>query len=75
MITDPRYMEFQDWADQLMIDLEPYGDAPWPETEDVWREWAQNLLLVPGLAIYTLPQPSYFPDWRSWAEMFVGALK
>lgn len=73
MITLPGSMSLQDWADQIVKDLDQYG--AWIKLDDVsrWQDWAAQFLNSVALG-HNLPNPYGFGDWREWAQYFVGGL-
>ena len=71
-ITNPSGMSLNDWAGQVMLDLDKYGALSRLEGDD-WQEWAIRLLN--SLAINrNFPLPYDFDEWRDWAERFAQAL-
>lgn len=74
-MIDPLDMTFTEWSDQMMLDLERYGDVAYPESEDKWREWAESLLVVPGVSMFCIPDSRYFDSWRPWAQRLVEILR
>lgn len=73
MITWPRYMTLQEWADRIILDLDIYGSFGKLENPDEWRQWGVQFLNNSTIG-RNLPNPNGFEDWESWAERFVGAL-
>ncbi len=72
-ITRPSFMELQDWADQMMLDLDIYGTLGRLDDETQWQNWAMQFLNNTTLG-RNLPLPYDFNDWRDWAERFAQAL-
>ena len=72
-ITLPTGMGLKDWADQISLDLDPYGAFGKLIDESDWQNWAvkfmNNLTLKENL-----PVPYFFDDWREWAERFCQVL-
>jgi len=73
IVTLPTGMSLMDWADQITLDLDPYGSFGKLIDEKDWQNWAvrfsNNLTLKENL-----PVPYHFTDWRDWAERFCQAL-
>lgn len=72
-ITRPSFMKLQDWADQMMLDLDIYGTLGRLDDEANWQNWAMQFLNNTTLG-RNLPLPYDFDDWRDWAERFAQAL-
>lgn len=68
-ITLPVGMTLMDWADQVALDLDPYGTFGRLMDENSWQDWAMQFLNNLSLK-ETFPNPYGFSDWRSWAERF-----
>jgi hypothetical protein len=68
-VTLPTGMRLKDWADQIALDLDPYGAFGRLDNEDRWQDWAMQFLNTMSLK-ENLPVPYYFNDWREWAERF-----
>lgn len=67
---DPRFVKMRDWAQRMVPILEKYGTPiPFPLDEN-WRAWVRALYLIPGIQALQPPNPSFFNDWRVWAERF-----
>ncbi len=65
-VTLPLYMSLPDWANQVALDLDPYGAFG-------RQNWAMQFLNNTSLG-RNFPNPYDFPDWREWAERFVQTL-
>lgn len=72
-ITRPTFMSLQDWADQLCLDLNPYGVVGRLDDESNWQNWAVQFLNNTSLG-RNLPLPYDFDDWREWAELLSRSL-
>ena len=68
-ITLPTGMALQDWADQIALDLDPYGAFGRLPDEKNWQNWAMQFVNNASLK-ENIPIPYNFSDWRSWAERF-----
>lgn len=68
-ITLPRMMELRDWADQIALDLDPYGAFGRLSDETKWQDWAMQFVNNASLK-ENIPIPYMFADWRDWAERF-----
>jgi len=72
-ITRPSYMQLNDWADQIALDLDSYGAFGRLDNPDDWQNWAMQFLNNTSLG-RNFPQPYDFTDWREWAERFCQTL-
>jgi hypothetical protein len=72
-ITWPTGMSLQDWADQVALDLDPYGAFGRLDIPDRWQDWAMQFLNNMSLG-RNFPNPYDFKEWRTWAERFCQAL-
>lgn len=68
-ITLPTGMSLRDWADQVALDLDPYGSFGRLDVEQNWQNWAMQLFSNMTLK-ENIPIPYAFDDWREWAERF-----
>lgn len=68
-VTLPRMMELRDWADQIALDLDPYGAFGRLSDETKWQDWAMQFVNNASLK-ENIPIPYLFDDWRVWAERF-----
>jgi hypothetical protein len=68
MIIIPKNISYNEWANNLYIDL-PSLNIPLAESEENWKEWAQRLIDINQLV--NVPLPNIFPTWNIWAEYFV----
>jgi len=68
-ITLPRMMQLRDWADQIALDLDPYGAFGRLSDESKWQDWAMQFVNNASLK-ENIPIPYAFDDWRVWAERF-----
>ena len=73
-ITRPTYMKLQDWADQMVYELDTYGPFSKLMDENKWQDWGVQFLAPLGLGGYNIANPYQFKDWRLWAEYVVGEL-
>ena len=74
MITLPVIIGLQDWADQIVLDLDAYGPIPRLENEDEWQEWAVAFCVISGISQKNPPSPLLFSDWREWASRFAQVM-
>lgn len=72
-ITRPSFMGLNDWADQMMLDLDVYGTLGRLDDPDNWQNWAMQFLNNTTLG-RNLPLPYDFDNWRDWAERFAQSL-
>lgn len=72
-ITLPTYMSLQDWADQISLDLDPYGAIRRLDNVSKWQDWAVQFVTSTALP-QNIPNPYQYEDWREWAERFCGLL-
>ena len=73
VITLPTYMSLRDWADQIVLDLDPYGRIGNLQDDTKWQDWGMQIINNTSLP-ETIPVPYYFDDWRDWAERFCQVL-
>jgi hypothetical protein len=73
VITLPTYMSLRDWADQIVLDLDPYGRIGNLQDDTQWQDWGMQIINNTSLP-ETIPVPYYFDDWRDWAERFCQVL-
>ena len=73
-VTLPFGMSLMDWADQIALDLDPYGTFGRIMSEDEWQNWAVQFLNTMSLK-ENLPNPYQFDDWREWAERFCQTIE
>ena len=72
-VTLPTRMSLMDWADQVALDLDPYGALRRLNDEADWQNWAMQFLNNTSLK-ENFPVPYHFTDWREWAERFCQVL-
>jgi hypothetical protein len=72
-VTLPTGMALRDWADQIALDLDPYGAFGRLDDETQWQNWAKQFLNNMSLK-ENFPVPYNFTDWREWAERFVQTI-
>jgi hypothetical protein len=72
-ITLPMYMGLSDWANQVTLDLDPYGSFGRLDDETNWQNWAMQFLNNTSLG-RNFPNPYDFEDWKEWAERFTQTL-
>lgn len=72
-VTRPSYMQLNDWADQIALDLDSYGAFGRLDKDDNWQDWAMQFLNTTSLR-NNFPRPYDFTDWREWAERFCQSL-
>lgn len=72
-VTLPTGMSLRDWADQIALDLDPYGALSRLQDENHWQDWGVQFLNNTTLG-RNLPNPYNFNDWKEWAERLSGAL-
>ena len=73
-VTLPTGMGLRDWADQITLDLDPYGTFGRLDDEDQWQNWAMQFLNNMTLR-ENFPIPYSFESWREWAERFCQVLE
>ena len=72
-VTLPTGMSLRDWADQVALDLDPYGAFGRLDIESQWQDWAMQFLNTMSLRD-NFPNPYNFDNWREWAERFSQVL-
>ena len=73
MITLPTNMALSDWADQIVLDLDPYGSFGRLDNVNLWQDWAVQFLNNTTIG-KNIPRPYDFENWRDWAERFCQCL-
>lgn len=73
MITLPTNMALSDWADQIVLDLDPYGAFGRLDNVEKWQDWGVQFLNNTTIG-KNIPHPYDFEDWREWAERFCQCL-
>lgn len=73
-VTLPSGLGLRDWADQIALDLDPYGAFGRLDDEERWQDWGMQFLNNMTLK-ENLPVPYNFENWRDWAERFCQALE
>jgi hypothetical protein len=73
-VTLPTGMSLRDWADQITLDLDPYGAFGRLDIEDQWQNWAMQFLNNMTLR-ENFPIPYSYDNWRDWAERFCQVLE
>lgn len=68
-VTLPTGMALRDWADQITLDLDPYGAFGRLDVETNWQNWAMQFLNNMTLK-EKIPNPYNFTDWHEWADRF-----
>jgi len=66
-ITHPYGMKLRDWADQIALDLDPYGAFGRLDVEENWQNWGMQFINNMTLR-ENFPVPYDYVDWREWAE-------
>ena len=72
-ITLPTNLELFDWANQIALDLDPYGSFGRLDNDSEWQNWAMQFLNNTTLG-RNFPDPYGFDDWEEWAERFCQTL-
>lgn len=72
--TLPTGMKLQDWADQIALDLDPYGTFGRLDDVNQWQNWAMQFLNNMTLK-ENIPIPYQYENWREWAERFCQVLE
>jgi len=73
LIYDPRYHTWDSWA-CLMCELYSTQNLAIPGPETEWRSWANGIKAIDIFTNEGAPDPSYFDDWKTWAESLVNAV-
>lgn len=73
IITRPTGMALEDWAGQIIIDLDSFGAFGRLQDPARWQDWGVQFLNSTSIG-RNLPNPYQFTDWKEWAERLVGAL-
>lgn len=74
--TIPVFIEFEDWANQIRIDLNNM-DIPNSVPVSQWRDWAQQVVNFNSLQNIPYPTKLGYPedsDWKKWACFFVDSV-
>lgn len=74
IVTLPTNLELTDWANQVVLDLDPYGAFGRLQDEAFWQDWAVQFLNNTNIG-RNPPNPYQFEDWREWAERFCQCLE
>ncbi len=72
-VTLPTNMELRDWADQIALDLDPYGAFGRLDVEENWQNWGMQFVNNMTLR-ENFPIPYDYADWREWAERICQVL-
>lgn len=70
-LTLPIGISLHDWADQVSLELDPYGSFGRLDGED-WQNWAVQFLNNSKVGA-NLPNPYMFDKWQHWADRFCEA--
>ena len=73
IVTLPTNLELTDWANQVILDLDPYGAFGRLSDEARWQDWAVQFLNNTTIG-RNPPIPYAYEDWREWAERFCQSL-
>jgi hypothetical protein len=73
IVTLPTNLELTDWANQVILDLDPYGAFGRLQDEAHWQDWAVQFLNNTTIG-RNPPIPYGYEDWREWAERFCQSL-
>lgn len=65
----PIGISFTDWAANLRNEY-PALEFPIITDENLWKEWAQSLILEPSFNNVALPDSRLFGSWQEWAIRF-----
>ena len=68
-ITLPTGMGLTDWADQIALDLDPYGAFGRLQDEARWQDWGMQFVNNASLK-ENIPIPYNFDNWQDWADRF-----
>lgn len=68
-ITLPVHMSLRDWADQVALDLDPFGAFGRLTDEANWQNWAMQFVNNATLK-ENIPIPYHFDNWQEWADRF-----
>jgi hypothetical protein len=69
-VIDPRGIDVVRWTDEMSISLQRYGNVGRLDDPSLWREWATQANGLSAVRAADPPDPSFFDDWREWAERF-----
>lgn len=73
IVTLPTNLELIDWANQVILDLDPYGAFGRLQDEAQWQDWAVQFLNNTTIG-RNPPIPYAYDDWREWADRFCQSL-
>lgn len=68
MNIDPRGLTPRRWCDQMVIELQHFGQVPALQDEAHWQEWVEQISGFQGLE--DTPDPSGFEQFEEWAMAF-----
>ena len=74
MNIDPRGMSIKTWCDWNVSAMAHYGQIPFLQDENKWKDWAMSVIKNPGIAGLNPPDPRYFDNFLEWAERFNSAV-
>jgi len=72
-ITRPTYMSLNDWADQIILDLDAYGSFGRLDDVTQWQNWAVQFLNNTDIG-KNPPNPFQYDNWQDWAERLCQCL-
>lgn len=67
LTIDPRDMDLQVWADQMVLNFETVAQIPRLTEPARWQDWAASLLAIAAFSGILIANPYSFTDWRDWA--------
>lgn len=73
-MIDPRHMRAQDWFDSVSLVLSNFAPPPRLLDAALWQDWANTVIQIPAVALFSPPDPRGFNHWYEWAERFVQAV-
>lgn len=72
MTIIPFGMPFKDWADQMSVEIMPFGPPPTIADTDNWQFWAQEVVGIPAIGRLQPPDPFMYDQWEDWATTFIA---
>lgn len=73
-MIDPRGMPFQAWADAVVLEMPTLAYAGRLDNVAAWRDWATNIIGIPGLVGRNLADPMTCETPDDWAELVADDL-
>lgn len=72
-MINPKRIPLQEWAHSLLVDY-PEQNLPQLQSDNVWREWAAEVIKSPLFSNPSIPNPYAIDDWKEWAALVYGII-